>query len=134
MTDELTRPELGYVKQPWDVTGSTTSPAQIALASQEPEKYSAPWSSPPSTTALAAAQSGARSEALDERFFGLHHDMPPELIAAELHGALVWKREDDGMAIALIRFDRQVEARLQTTGDLPPAPLSAHKSVRAGVS
>jgi len=116
MTDELTRPELGYVKQPWDVTRiEDFTPTQIALAAQEPEKYSAAlvfstkYDPPKSLFSL-----GAKSEALDEQFFGLHHDMPPELIAAQLHGALVWKRPDAGMWVALIRFDRQVEARLQT--------------------
>ena len=63
-------------------------------------------------SAVAVVQPGAWSEALDERFFGLHHDLPPELIARQLGGTMVWKREDDGMWIALIRFDRQVEARL----------------------
>ena len=116
MIDELTRPELGYVKQPWDVTRiEDFTPTQIALAAQEPEKYSAAlvfstkYDPPKSLFSL-----GAKSEALDEQFFGLHHDMPPELIAAQLHGALVWKRPDAGMWVALIRFDRQVEARLQT--------------------
>ena len=43
MTDELTRPELGYVKQPYDVfTGSTISPRRrLTAAAAEPEKYSA---------------------------------------------------------------------------------------------
>ena len=52
-------------------------------------------------------------EALDERYFGLHHDLPPEMIARQLGGDLVWKRDDDrdGMWIALIRFNRQIEAR-----------------------
>jgi len=116
MTDELTRPELGYVKKPWDVARiEDFTPTQIALAAQEPEKYSAAlvfstkYDPPKSLFSL-----GAKSEALDEQFFGLHHDMPPELIAAQLHGALVWKRPDAGMWVALIRFDRQVEARLQT--------------------
>ena len=115
MTDELTRPELGYVKQPWDVTRiEDFTPAQIEIAAQEPEKYSAAlvfstkYDPPASLFSL-----GAKSEALDEQYFGLHHDMPPELIAAELHGTMVWKREDGGMWIALIRFDRQVEARLE---------------------
>jgi len=115
MTDELTRPELGYVKQPWDVTRiEDFTPAQIALAAQEPEKYSAAlvfstkYDPPTSLFSL-----GAKSEALDEQFFGLHHDMPPELIAAQLHGTLVWKHPDAGMWVALIRFDRQVEARLE---------------------
>ncbi len=116
MTDELTRPELGYVKQPWDVCKiEDFTQSQIAIAAQEPEKYSAALVfstkyDPPSPL----LSLGAGSEALDERFFGLHHDMPPELIAAELHGTLVWKHDDDGMWVALIRFDRQVEARLQS--------------------
>jgi hypothetical protein len=61
---------------------------------------------------------GARSKALDEQYFGLHHDLPPEAIALQLHGSLVWKREDQGMWVALIRFDRQVEARLEPMGSL----------------
>jgi hypothetical protein len=116
MTDELTRPELGYVKEPWDIARiEDFSPTQIGIAAQEPEKYSAAlvfstkYDPPASLFSL-----GAKSEALDEQFFGLHHDMPPELIAAQLHGTLVWKRADAGMWVALIRFDRQVEARLET--------------------
>jgi hypothetical protein len=49
---------------------------------------------------------------MDERFFGLHHDLPPETIAGELGGELVWKKEDQGQWVALIRFNRQFEARL----------------------
>jgi hypothetical protein len=115
MTDELTRPELDYVKQPWDVVRiEDFTAAQIGVAAQEPEQYSAAlvfstkYDPPTSLFTL-----GAKSEALDEQFFGLHHDMPPELIAAQLHGSLVWKRDDDGRWVALIRFDRQVEAHLE---------------------
>ena len=60
-------------------------PAQIAIAAQEPEKYSAAlvfstkYDPPSSLLSL-----GARSEALDERFFGLHHDLPPEMIAERI--------------------------------------------------
>ena len=42
MTDELTRPELGYLKQPYDVYRlEDFTAAQIARAAAEPEKYSA---------------------------------------------------------------------------------------------
>ncbi len=42
MTDELTKPELGYVKQPWDVCAiDDFSAAQIDRAAQEPQEYSA---------------------------------------------------------------------------------------------
>jgi hypothetical protein len=120
MTDELTRPELGYVKQPWDVCAiDDFSQAQIAVAAGEPEKYSAALVfstkyDPP--TNLFTLGSGSR--ALDERYFGLHHDLPPEAIALELGGAVVWKHDDQGMGIALIRFNRQIEARLNAL--VPP--------------
>jgi hypothetical protein len=40
--------------------------------------------------------------------------LPPEVIARQLGGTLIWKREDQGMWVALIRFDRQLEARLDS--------------------
>ena len=116
VSDQLTRPELGYVKEPWDVCRiEDFSPAQIAVAAQEPDQYSAAlvfstkYDPPRSLFTL-----GSGSEALDERYFGLHHDLPPEAIALQLGGALVWKSDDGhGMWIALIRFNRAVEARVQ---------------------
>jgi hypothetical protein len=114
MSDELIRPELGYVKQPWDVVRIEDFTAgQIQVAAQEAEKYSAALVfstkyDPPSGIFTL----GARSQALDERYFGLHHDLQPETIARMLGGDLVWKREDGGMWVGLIRFNRQVEAHL----------------------
>jgi hypothetical protein len=112
MSDELTRPELGYVKKPWDVFAIDDFTAgEIARAAAEPEKYSAAlvFSTKYDPPLLLPSLSG---EALDERYFGLHHDLPPDLIAQQLGGTLAWKERDDGMWIALIRFNRQVEARL----------------------
>jgi hypothetical protein len=112
-TDELTHPELGYVKKPWDVFAiDDFSAAQIARAAEEPQAYS---------TALVFSTKfdpdspleRLTGEALDERYFGLHHDLPPEAIAHQLGGDLVWKRDDDGMWIALIHFNHPVEARLE---------------------
>jgi 4-amino-4-deoxy-L-arabinose transferase-like glycosyltransferase len=119
MTDELRRPELGYLKVPYDVYALEDFTAnQIARAAAEPERYS---------TALVFSTKyepqsplftlGAKSQALDERYFGLHHDLPPEAIALQLHGALVWQKEDQGQWVALIRFNRQFEARLEGSGD-----------------
>jgi 4-amino-4-deoxy-L-arabinose transferase-like glycosyltransferase len=115
MTDELTRPELGYLKQPYEVYRVEDFTAgQIAHAATEPEKYSAALVfstkyDPPSPL----LSLGRESEALDERYFGLHHDLPPEEISRQLAGTLVWKGEDQGQWIALIRFNRQFEARLE---------------------
>ncbi len=121
VSDQLTRPELGYVKEPWDVCRiEDFTPQQIDIAAQEPEKYSVAivfstkYEPPQGIFSL-----GSRQEALDERYFGLHHDLPPESIAQHLGGTLVWKEENQGMWIALIRFNRQVEANLATPRRAP---------------
>jgi hypothetical protein len=116
VTDELRRPELGYVHQPFDVYAiDDFSAPQVARAAEEPGKYSAAlvfstkYDPPRPLLSL-----GRRSTAIDERYFGLHHDLPPPAIARQLGGTLVWYREDsgEGQWIGLIRFNRQFEAAL----------------------
>jgi hypothetical protein len=112
-TDELSRPELGYVKKPWDIVAiDDFSAGQIARAAEETQAYSAAlvFSTKYDPDSPFERFSG---EALDERYFGLHHDLPPEEIARQLGGDLVWKRDDDGMWIALIHFNHPVEALLE---------------------
>jgi hypothetical protein len=112
VADELTKPELGYLKTPYEVDRLEDFTAeQIERAAVEPGRFS---------TALVFSTKydpprlplslGPKSEEMDRRYFGLHHDLPPEAIAARLGGALVWQREDHGQWIALIRFNRQFEA------------------------
>jgi 4-amino-4-deoxy-L-arabinose transferase-like glycosyltransferase len=115
MTDELTRPELGYLKQPYEVYRlEDFTSAQIARAAAEPEKYTAALvfstKYEPPTTLVSL---WLHNEAMEERFFGTHHDLPPETIARRLGGTLMWKKEDQGQWVALIRFDRQLEAGVQ---------------------
>jgi hypothetical protein len=112
VTDELTKPELGYVKKAWDVEPlDDFTAAEVTKAAAQPGKYSAalvfstkydpqwlPW------------RLGPNEEKLDERYFDLHHDLPPGEIAERLGGKLVWEQRNDGMWIALIRFERQYEA------------------------
>jgi hypothetical protein len=101
------------VRGPWEVCPiEDFSAAQIDRAAQEPERYSAALVfstkyDPPSPLFTL----GARSRALDERYFGLHHDLAPETIALRLDGTLVWKSQDQGMWVALIHFNHAVEAR-----------------------
>ena len=109
VTDELTKPELGYVKQRWDVFAiDNFSSAQIDRAADDPGRYSAALVfstkyDPPTIFTL--------GRKLDERYFGMHRDLPPEAIALRLGGTLVWKGADDGMWMGLIRFNRRFEAR-----------------------
>jgi hypothetical protein len=116
MSDELRKPELGYVKQPWDVVEiDDFSAPQIDRAAQEEADYSAAmvfstkYDPPPLLPWLG-------EEALDERYFGLHHDLLPEHIASQLDGSLEWRRDDMGMWIALIRFSHPVSAELERDG------------------
>lgn len=112
MTDALAKPELGYVKEPFaTVSIEDFSAGEIARASAESGRYSAALVfstkyDPPSPL----FSFGERGRVLDERYFGLHHDLSPEQIALELHGTLVWKRMDHGLWIALIRFAQPLEA------------------------
>jgi len=132
MTDELSRPELGYLRQPYEVYRLQDFTAgEIARAVSEPEKYSAALvfstkCDPPPLL----ANLGLGSEAMEERYFGLHHDLPPEAIARALGGDLVWKKEDQGLWIALIRFNRQFEARLGIP-DRTLAPRAAERAQTA---
>lgn len=114
MSDYLTKPELGYVKKPWKVVRLEDFTAQqIQTAAQEQEKYSAAlvfstkYEPPPSLFSMVTKS----EERMNERYFGLHHDLPPEQIALRLNGTLVWQEENQGLWVALLRFNRQVEAR-----------------------
>jgi hypothetical protein len=114
VTDELTRPELGYLEHPFAVDRIEDFTAQqVARAAQQPEKFSAAlvFSTKYDPQSLPLSL-GPKGEAVDEQYFGLHHDLQPEVIALQLHGSLVWKQEDHGQWIALIRFNRQFEAQL----------------------
>ncbi len=112
VTDELTKPELGYLKTPYEVDRlEDFTEGQIERAAVEPGRFSTALVfstkyDPPSLP----LSLGPKSEEMDRRYFGLHHDLPPEAIAIRLGGALVWQREDHGQWIALIRFNRQFEA------------------------
>lgn len=115
VTDELSKPELGYVKTPYQVYKvEDFTQSQIERAAEDPGGYSTALvfstKYDPSSPLLSL---GPKSQALDERYFGLHHDMQPEEIAIRLHGSLVWKREDHNQWIALLRFNRQFEAKAQ---------------------
>jgi 4-amino-4-deoxy-L-arabinose transferase-like glycosyltransferase len=115
MTDELTRPELGYLKQPFDVYRvEDFSEPQVQHAAEEPGKFSAAlvfstkYDPPRPLLSL-----GSKSAELDEKYFGLHHDLRPEAIAKQLGGDLVWQKIDQGQWVALIRFERVLDARAE---------------------
>ena len=103
------------MKQPFDVyrMEDFTEP-QIERAGEEPGKYSAAlvfstkYDPPRPLLTL-----GEKSAELDEKYFGLHHDLPPEQIAQATGRGTGLGGEDQGQWVALIRFERVLAARAE---------------------
>lgn len=112
-TDELARPYLGYVRRPMRVTAiENFSVTEIQRAAGRTEYDAA--------LVFSTKHAPARGSLLDawpawrhahERYFGLHQDLPPELIAEWLHGRIVWQAERSGQWAAIIEFPRVVNAK-----------------------
>jgi hypothetical protein len=107
-TDELSKPELGYVLKPVPVVKiENFSLEEIQKAAQITDPYSVAFAfstkyDPPNLP----FSLGPRSEALDARFFDFHHDLLPLEIVRLLGGEIVWRRERDGQWGAVLHFDR----------------------------
>jgi hypothetical protein len=110
-TDELIKPELGYVKQPHAVIAAKdfsvsellparNAPFDVALVfstKYEPRKplFQSRWWT-----------------AMSERFFDYHHDLTPEPISAIFGARIVWQDERNGQWIALIAPELPENAQL----------------------
>lgn len=115
-SDELSKPELGYVTQSISVAAiDNFSLQQIEKSAQLPTPYtvglifSTKYDPPHLPFSL-----GRKNEALDTRFFDFHRDLPPEVIARLLNGKVVWKRERQGQWAAVLHFDRPQVAALES--------------------
>jgi hypothetical protein len=115
-TDELTKPELGYVKRPLAVvTVANFSLDEIQKAAASPQDFSVGFAfstkyDPPRLM----LDLGARNEALDTRFFDFHRDLAPGAIAHLLGGRIVWRDERQGEWAAVLHFNRPQVASLHT--------------------
>ena len=113
-TDELTRPELGYVRQPVPVAPiDNFSYPQIQKAAQLSDPYTAAFIfstkyDPPHLL----FSLGRRNEAIDSRFFDFHHDLAPAVIARILDGSVTWQQQRKGQWAAVLHFDSPQEATL----------------------
>ncbi|MGH9587238.1 MAG: ArnT family glycosyltransferase [Acidobacteriaceae bacterium] len=113
-SDELTKPELGYVSRPVPVTPiDNFSFEQIRNAAQSRQSYSVALIfstkyNPPRRLSL-----GRINQKLDARFFGFHRDLDPAFVARLLGGRVVWSEERKGQWAAVLHFDGPAEARLQ---------------------
>ena len=118
VSDELTRPELGYVKAPWEVDRiEDFTQSQIDRAAKTPWEYSSAllFSTKEEPAALPFH---LNSPATEEQYFGLHRDLSPAQIAHQLDGDLTWQTTDGLQWAAVLRFQRAIEA-LKGTGFSP---------------
>jgi hypothetical protein len=113
--DELTRPILGYVKQPFRVVRieDFTSEQLMSAAELRSEYdvalvFSTKYEPPRSL--LENWPTWQRTKA---RFFGYHRDLPPAVAARFLGGEVVYSESRGGQWIAVIELQKIVEARLR---------------------
>ena len=112
-SDEMTRPFLGYVKQPMDVIRiENFSEAEMGRAAHATREFdilflfTAKWEPP-----RPLLQSLAFGEALQKRFFDYHENVTPER-AAELLGGRIMRYENrNNEWVAIIAIERVEDAR-----------------------
>jgi hypothetical protein len=133
-SDELTKPELGYISRPVRVVPiQNFSFPQILLAAHSSRSYttallfSTKYNPPGWTLSL-----GRLNRRLDTRYFGFHRDLDPALIARMLRGRVVWSEQHHGQWAAVLRFDRPQaqEARLRPSRH-PGRPAMFHAEASA---
>jgi len=127
-SDELRKPELGYVRQPVAVTPIKDFAAgQIARAAQEEGQYDVAlvFSTKYDPPHL-ALRLGPWNTAINKRYFDFHRDLDPETIARILHGKIEWQQQSKGLWAAVISFNHPEWAQLQLPGTGLDTPLG-HK-------
>ena len=111
-SDEITRPWLGYVPQVVPIVRIEDFSAQQILAAAEARSHY-----------RAALVFSTKYEPrfrlrfpgwdrLQERFFGYHRDLPPELIARMLGGRVVFQQQRGGQLAAVLQMDTIEDVRL----------------------
>jgi len=117
-TDELTKPELGYVKKPLAVVAvANFSLTEMQKAAASPQDFTVGFAfstkyDPPRLL----LDLGTRNEALDTRFFDFHRDLAPAAIAHLLGGQIVWRDDHQGEWASVMHFNRPQVASLSTPG------------------
>ena len=112
-SDELSKPFLGYVRQPISVVRvDDFSYSQLQLARLAAGQYEV-------ALIFSTKQEPSASlldrwpwwERMSSRFFGFHRDLPPEAAAAMLGGRITWKHRRGQQWAAVVSFDRVENAK-----------------------
>jgi hypothetical protein len=105
-TDELTRPYLGYVTQPFPlVQVQDFTVEEMIKARQMRSKYQVAYLFSTKVDVPPWIHS-ERWERLNRRFFGSHVDVSPELAAEFLHGKIVFLARSKAEWVAILEMDQ----------------------------
>ena len=111
MSDQLRKPELGYVSTPMQVVAiDNFSLPQLQQAATEEDSFDTALLfstkyDPPSLR--------GRNESMATQYFDFHRDLFPAQAATLLHGTIVWQAQLNGQWAAVVRLDRGNIARLR---------------------
>ena len=105
-TDELTRPYLGYVQQPFQlVPVQDFTVEEIVKARQMRSRYQVAYLFSTKYEVSPWIRSD-RWEQLNRRYFGSHRDVSPELAAEFLHGKIVFLARSKAEWVAILEMDQ----------------------------
>lgn len=105
-TDELTRPYLGYVQQPFQlIPVQDFTVEEIVKARQMRSQYQVAYLFSTKYEVLPWIRSD-RWEQLNRRYFGSHRDVSPELAAEFLHGKIVFLARSKAEWVAILEMDQ----------------------------
>jgi hypothetical protein len=114
-SDEISRPYLGYVTRPMRVVRIEDFTAdEVMGTAQERRRFDV-------ALVFSTKYEPARPllghwrawENLKTRFFGFHHDLPPEIAAQLLGGRVVFTEKRSGQWVAVIELERVYDAQLR---------------------
>jgi hypothetical protein len=105
-TDELSKPYLGYVRQPFTTAQvHDFTVEEIVKARQMRSQYQVAYLFSTKNEVPAWIHS-ERWEKLNRRFFGSHSDVSPEMAAEFLHGKIVFLARDKAEWVAILEMEQ----------------------------
>jgi hypothetical protein len=114
-SDELSRPWLGYVVQPFPVVRiEDFTPAEVAIAAAVRERFDvALVFSTKYQPEHPLLEDWPAWQGIKEKYFGFHRDLAPEEVAERLGGNVVFAKKSDGQWVAVIALEREENVRLR---------------------
>ncbi|MBZ5506454.1 MAG: glycosyltransferase family 39 protein [Acidobacteriia bacterium] len=123
-TDELSRPYLGYVAQSFPlVQVQDFTVEEMVKARQMRSKYQVAYLFS-TKNELSPWIRSERWEKLNQRFFGSHRDVSPDLAAEFLHGKIVFLARSRAEWVAILELDQP--SSVASAGEMHRPPKDAH--------